>query len=69
MRDYHSQQLSQTTIAGVLGVSQPAVSKALQRTDPDDPEVTRVAALLGWVKFITSDAYKSERAHTRRHFL
>ena len=69
MLDYHPQRLCQATIAEVLGVSQPAISKSLLRTRTDDPEVKRVAALLGWVKFITSDAYKSERALTRRHFL
>ena len=48
--DYHPQRLSQTTIAEVLGVSQQAISKSLRRTNPDDPEVRRVAALLGWIK-------------------
>ena len=56
MLDYHPQQLSQATIAEVLGVSQPAVSKSLQGTDPNDPEVRRIAALLGWIKLITNDA-------------
>ena len=62
MLDYHPQQLSQTTIADVLGVSQPAVSRSLQRTDPDDPEVKRIAALLGWIKLTTNYAYKGARA-------
>ena len=46
--DYHPQRLSQTTIAEVLGVSQQAISKSLRRTNPDDPEVGRIAALSGW---------------------
>ena len=50
MLDYHPQRLSQTTIAEVLGVSHQAISKSLRRTDPNDPEVRRVAALLGWIK-------------------
>ena len=45
--DYHTQQLSQATIADVLDVSQQAISRSLRRTDPDDPEVKRIAALLG----------------------
>ena len=48
MLDYHPQRLSQTTIAEVLGVSQQAISKSLRRTNPDDPEVGRIAALSGW---------------------
>ena len=67
--DYHTQQLSQATIADVLGVSQPAVSKSLRRTDPDDPEVKRIAALLGWIKLTTNHAYKSARERTCGHFL
>ena len=70
--DYHPQQLSQATIADVLDVSQPAVSRSIQRTDPDDlddPEVKRIAALLGWIKVITNDAYKGARARTCRHIL
>ena len=39
MVSYHPQQLSQSTIAKVLGVSQQAISKSLRRTDPNDPEV------------------------------
>ena len=54
--DYHPRRLSQTTIAEVLGMSQPALSKSLRRTAPDDPEVKRIAALLGWVKLITNHA-------------
>ena len=45
--DYHTRQLSQATIADVLDVSQQAISRSIQRTDPDDPEVRRIAALLG----------------------
>ena len=52
MVDYHPQRLNQTTIAEVLGVSQQAISKSLRRTAPDDPEVRRVAALLGWIKLV-----------------
>ena len=37
--------------------------------DPDDLEVKRIAALLGWVKLITNDAYNGARARTCRHFL
>ena len=69
MLDYHPQRLSQTTIAEVLGVSQQAISKSLHRIDPDDPEVGRIAALLGWVKLITNDAYNGARARTCRHIL
>ena len=69
MVDYHPQRLSQTTIAEVLGMSQPALSKSLRRTAPDDPEVKRIAALLGWVKLITNDAYKGARARTCGHIL
>ena len=50
MVDYHPQRLSQTTIAEVLSVSHQAISKSLRRTNLDDPEVRRVAALLGWIK-------------------
>ena len=50
MMNYHPQRMSQTTIAEVLGVSRQAVSKSLRRTDPNDPEVRQVAALLGWLK-------------------
>ena len=53
------------TIADVLDVSQQAISRSLQRTDPDDPEVRRIAALLGWIKLTTNDAYKSARARER----
>ena len=69
MVDYHPQRLSQTTIAEVLGVSQQAISKSLRRTDPNDPEVKRVAALLGWVKLATNDAYNGVRARTCGHIL
>ena len=69
MLDYHPQQLSQATIAEVLGVSQQAISKSIQRTDPDDPEVKQIAALLGWIKLTTNDAYESARARTCGHFL
>ena len=48
--DYHPQQLSQTAVAEVLDVSHQAISKSLRRTDPNDPEVRRVAALLGWIQ-------------------
>ena len=54
--EYHPQQLSQTAIADVLGVSHQAISRSLRRTDPNDPEVRRLAALLGWVKLITNHA-------------
>ena len=67
--DYHPQQLSQATIADVFDVSQQAISRSLRRTDPDDPEVKRIAALLGWIKVTTNDAYKSVRARTCGHFL
>ena len=50
LHDYHPWQLSQATIAAVLGVSQPAVCKSLRRTGADDPEAARAAALLGWIK-------------------
>ena len=53
MRDYHPKRLSQTVIAGALGVSHQAISKSLRRTDPNDPEIKRVAALLGWIKLAT----------------
>ena len=69
MMDYHPHQLNQTTIAEVLGVSQQAISKSIQRIDPNDPEVRQVAALLGWIKLTTNDAYKSARARTCGHFL
>ena len=66
--DYHPQQPSQTAIAGALGVSHQAISRSLRRTDPDDPEVTRIAALLGWIKLITNHAYGSRaRAYMRTH--
>ena len=67
--DYHPQRLSQTTIAEVLGVSQQAISKSLRRTNPDDPEVGRIAALSGWVKLTTNDAYNGARARTCGHIL
>ena len=67
--DYHTEQLSQATIADVLDVSQQAISRSIQRTDLDDPEVKRIAALLGWIKVITNDAYKGARARTCRHIL
>ena len=57
------------TIADVLDVSQQAISRSLRRTDPNDPEVKRIAALLGWIKLITNDAYKGARARTCGHFL
>ena len=69
MLDYHPQRLSQTTIAEVLGVSHQAISKSLRRAAPDDPEVGRVAALLGWIKLATNDAYTSARARTCGHLL
>ena len=69
MVDYHPQRLSQTTVAEVLGMSQPALSKSLHRIDPDDPEVRRVAALLGWIKLATNDAYNGARARTCGHNL
>ena len=67
--DYHPRRLSQTTITEVLGVSHQAISKSLRRTDPNDPEVRRVAALLGWIKLATNDAYTSARARTCGHIL
>ena len=48
MLDYHPGQLSQAAVADVLGVSQQAISRSLKRADPADPEVRRIAALLGW---------------------
>ena len=66
MLDYHPQRLSQTTIAEVLGVSHQAISKSLRRTDPNDPEVRRVAALLGWIKLATKSRLQGcARAHVR----
>ena len=50
MLNYHPQRLTQDTLADALGVSQQAISKSLRRTDPNDPEVRRTAALLGWLK-------------------
>ena len=68
LRDYHPQQLSQTAIAGALGVSQQAISKSLLRTDPNDPEVKRIAALLGWIKLTTKPRLRGcARAHVRTH--
>ena len=65
--DYHTRQLSQATIADVLDVSQQAISRSIQRTDPNDPEVRRIAALLGWIKLTTNHAYTSARARVRTH--
>ena len=48
--NYHPQRMTQSSLAEVLGVSHQAISKSLRRTDPNDPEVRRVAALLGWIK-------------------
>ena len=67
--DYHPQHPSQTVIADALGVSQQAISRSLQRTDPDDPEVRRIAALLGWIKLTTNHAYGAARARTCGHIL
>ena len=50
MLDYHPQKLCQETVAEVLGVSQPAISNSLRRVAVGDPEVKRIAALLGWIK-------------------
>ena len=47
MLDYHPQQLNQTTIAEVLGMSPPALSKSLRRIDPDDPEVKQDCCSVG----------------------
>ena len=69
MVSYHPQQLSQSTIADALDVSHQAISRSLRRTDPNDPEVTRVAALLGWIKLATNHAYGSARARTCGHIL